>query len=203
MGAKNRKIKPVHLLRQTSTPQCTTLTIGFYSCLYKPHFWGMAKKKTGTKANPTTSSTMQQKKDYAKLLYTIEGVTMQKELAQRVGVSVQTINSWVNAEDKLWDRIRSSMIITKEVELRRMYMQITELNDNIMKRPVGQRFSDSKEADILIKLTSAVRQLETDTSISEVIEVMKNYIGFVRTIDLATAKEITALADQYIKSLIK
>ena len=203
MGAKNRKIKPVHLLRQTGTPQCTGLTIGFYTPLYIDHFWGMAKKKTGTKANPTASSTMQQKKDYAKLLYTIEGVTMQKELAQRVGVSVQTINSWVNAEDKLWDRIRSSMIITKEVELRRMYMQITELNDNIMKRPVGQRFSDSKEADVLIKLTSAVRQLETDTSISEVIEVMKNYIGFVRTIDLATAKTITGLADQYIKSLIK
>lgn len=145
-----------------------------------------------------------QKKDYAKLLYTIEGVTVQKELAERVGVSPQTINKWVNEDDKLWDRLRQSIIITKESELRRLYMQIQELNDAIEDRPKGQRYSNSKEADVLVKLTAAVRQLETDTSIADVMEVLKKFLSFTRSLkDAEYLKELTALADNFIKSLIK
>lgn len=146
----------------------------------------------------------QQKKDYAKLLYTIEGVTVQKELAERVGVSPQTINKWVNEDDKLWDRLRQSIIITKESELRRLYMQIQELNDAIEERPKGQRYSNSKEADVLVKLTAAVRQLETDTSIADVMEVLKKFLSFTRSLkDADYLKELTSLADNFIKSLIK
>jgi uncharacterized protein YjcR len=63
--------------------------------------------------------TIQRKKDYAKLLYTVQGVTVQKELAQRSGVSEQTISKWIRAEK--WEQIRASIIITKEEELKRLY----------------------------------------------------------------------------------
>jgi transcriptional regulator with XRE-family HTH domain len=145
--------------------------------------------------------TIQQKKEHAKLLYTVEGVTVQKELAERTGVSKTTINKWVNEEN--WEALRASVIITKENELKRMYMQITELNDAIMSREKGERFSTSKEADVLVKLTAAVRQLESDTSVADTIEVMKNFINFVRQDNYETAKNITNLADVFIKSLLK
>lgn len=148
-----------------------------------------------------TQESIQRKKDYAKLLYVAEGVTVQKELAERVGVSVQTINKWINKEN--WESLRASVIITKESELKRMYMQLTELNDKIMKREPGERFANTKEADVLIKLSSAIKQLETDTSVADTIEVLKNFINHVRNDDYGTAKQITALADVYIKSLIK
>jgi transcriptional regulator with XRE-family HTH domain len=145
--------------------------------------------------------TIQQKKEHAKLLYTVEGVTVQKELAERTGVSKTTINKWVNEEN--WEALRASVIITKENELKRMYMQITELNDAIMSREKGERFSTSKEADVLVKLTAAVRQLESDTSVADTIEVMKNFINFVRQDNYETAKNITNLADVFIKSLLR
>ncbi len=145
--------------------------------------------------------TIQQKKEYAKLLYTVEGVTVQKELAERVGVSKQTINKWVNEEN--WESLRASVIITKEQELKRLYMQLVELNDAIMDREKGSRFANSKEADVLVKLTAAVKQLETDTSVADTIEVLKNFINHVRQEDYVKAKELTALADIFIKTIVK
>ena len=144
---------------------------------------------------------IERKKNYAKLLYTVEGVTVGKELAERVGVSTVTISKWINSED--WEHLRASVIITKESELRRLYMQITELNDTIFTRPKGERFASNKEADTLIKLTAAVKQLETDTSIAEAIEVVKKLINHIRQDDYKKAQEVTVFADAFIKSLLK
>lgn len=148
-----------------------------------------------------TKETIQRKKDYAKLLYTVEGVTVGKELAQRAGVSEQTISKWKN--DEGWEQLRASVIITKENELKRLYNQIVELNDAIVQREQGQRFASSKEADVLVKLTSAVRQLETDTSVADAIEVLKDFIGHVRIDDYELAMQITTVADGYVKTLMK
>ena len=150
---------------------------------------------------PMKKDAIQRKKDYAKLLYTVEGVTVQKELADRVGVSAVTMTKWVKEEG--WEARRASIIITKEAELGRLYQQITELNDHIMAKPQGQRFANSKEADTLTKLTAAVRQLETETSLADTIEVMKDFINHIREDDFEKAKEVTALADVYIKSKMK
>jgi transposase-like protein len=152
------------------------------------------------------SLTIQQKYDYAKLLYISQGVTIQKELASRTGVSPQTINKWVNEDNRQWDRLRESLIVTKEQEMRRLYMQITELNDFIFKKPEGQRFANSKESDVLSKLTKSIRELETETSLSEIMEVMKSFLGYVRTIpdvDIADVHKIIQWADQFVKSNIR
>lgn len=146
---------------------------------------------------------MQQKHEHAKLLYTVQGVTVQKELSERVGVSPQTINKWVNADDKLWDRMRESTLITKEAEMRRMYMQLTELNDTIMNREKGKRFANSKEADTLSKIAKAIKDMETETALAEIMEVMKRFLVFVRHQDYEQAKAITGLADHFIKAQIK
>lgn len=147
------------------------------------------------------TESMQRKQDYAKLLFTVQGVTVGKELAQRVGVSEVTISKWRNAEG--WEQLRASVIITKEAELRRLYMQLTELNDYIFSRDKGSRFASSKESDTLVKLSAAIKQLETDTSVAETMEVLKNFIIHVREDDFTKAQEITQLADVFIKSLIK
>ena len=145
--------------------------------------------------------TIQRKKEYAKLLFTTQGVTVQKELAERVGVSAVTMNKWVHEEG--WESLRASVILTKENELHRFYMQVTELNDFILLKEAGQRFANSKEADTLVKLSGAIRQLETDTSVADTIEVLKNFIHHIREDDYAKAKEVTRLGDVFIKSIIK
>jgi len=143
---------------------------------------------------------MKRKKDLAKLLYTKEGVTVGKELSERTGVSAQTISKWINGEG--WEHLRISLVITKESELRRYYAQIKELNDAIEGRETGRRYPSSTEADTISKLTKAVKELETQVSVAEAIEVMKNFVMHVRESDFEQAKAVMDLGDAYIKSLM-
>lgn len=152
-------------------------------------------------AERLTKAEIERRKGHAKLLYTIDGVTSQKELAERMGISEKTIGKWINEES--WEKQRSSILLTKENELKRVYMQFTELNDEIMKREKGKRFANTKEADILKKLSATIKDLETDVSLAETIEVLKKLINFVRPENLSDAKIITRWADLHIKTLLK
>ncbi len=145
--------------------------------------------------------TIQQKKDWAKLLFTKEGINTQKELAARVGVSEKTIGKWI--KDEAWEKLRTSLIMTKEEELSRLYDQLSELNTWITSKPKGKRYADAKEADTLVKLSAAIRSLETDTSVSEVIQSATGFIKWLQTSDLTKAQEIAQLFDAYIKTLLK
>lgn len=143
-----------------------------------------------------------QKKDWAKLLFIKENLT-QKEIAERVGVTAKTMSSWVNNPKENWEILKSSIIITKSEELSRIYMQVNEINTFIFDKPVGNRFASSKEADILSKLTASARNLETETSVSDVIEVFKRFSNWLRAVDLEKAKEFISYQDAFIKSIMK
>ena len=57
-------------------------------------------------------------------------------------------------------------ILGKEETLARMYEQVAELHEAIQKRPKGKRDADTKEADILVKLGSAIEKIESQASVS-------------------------------------
>lgn len=144
-----------------------------------------------------------QKKEFAKLIYLKENLT-QKEIAIRAGVTEKTIGGWIKGNSKKgdpgWEILKSSIIVTKEEELRRIYLQINELNTLIFSREVGKRFAVSSEADTLAKLAATARNLETDTSVTEVIEVARAVLSFVRKDDLVKAQELSAIFDAFIKT---
>ena len=139
------------------------------------------------------------KKDYAKLLFLRENLT-QKEIAAKVGVTEKTIGKWI--KDENWEHLKTSIVITKEEQLRRIYDQIAALNDFILTKEDG-KFANSKEADSLTKLAAAARALETDVALADVIEVAKRFIHFLRMVDIDKAKEVTVLFDAFIKDAAK
>lgn len=141
-----------------------------------------------------------QKKDWAKLLFLKENL-LQKEIAVRVGVTEKTLSKWVNTEQ--WELLRASIIITKEESLRRIYMQINELNTSIMSKDEGKRFADSKEADALNKLAATARLLESDASLAETIEVFKQLLNFIKKDNLETAQLVGKICDDFIKDKLK
>lgn len=143
---------------------------------------------------------LSEKKDWAKLLFTREHIT-QKEVALRVGVSERTMSLWVRKEN--WDKLRASIIVTKEEQLSRIYHQIDELNTSIFTKKEGERFASSSQADTLNKLASAARKLETEASIADIIEVSKRFLNWLRQNDFEKAKEISNLLDAFIKDLLK
>ncbi|MFH1121788.1 MAG: helix-turn-helix domain-containing protein [Bacteroidota bacterium] len=142
------------------------------------------------------------KKDWAKLLYTKEGLS-QKEVAGRTGVSTVTINKWVNANEAEWDKLRKSLLVTRDEQLRRLYMQLDELNTHIMLREKGSRFANSKEADTINKLTVSIRTLETDASIADIVEVCKRVLNYLRPISPEKAREMAMIFDDFIKDTLR
>lgn len=145
---------------------------------------------------------LEQKKELAKLLFVKENLH-QKEIAERVGVSEKTISKWVNANNEEWKRMRQSLIVTKEEQLRRYYDQLDELNSTILEREPGKRYANSKEADIMSKITTAIKNLENDASVSDIVEVSKRFLNYLRPVNLELAKEVALHIDGFIKEQLK
>jgi len=61
----------------------------------------------------------------------------------------------------------------------------------------------SKDADIISKITSSIKKLETETNIGETVEVAKQLIQFISSQDLAFSKILTEYCDAFITSKMK
>lgn len=137
-----------------------------------------------------------QKKEWAKTLYMRENLT-QQEIAERVGVSRVTVSNWVRAGK--WEEQKAGLTLTRQEQVANLYRQVAEINLAISARAEGERFPNSKEADILGKLSAAIRNMEQETGIADIISVLTGFIEWLRPFDLEKAKELTRLADAYIK----
>ena len=137
-----------------------------------------------------------QKKEWAKTLYMRENLT-QQEIAERVGVSRVTVSNWVRAGK--WEEQKAGLTLTRQEQVANLYRQVAEINRAISARAEGERFPNSKEAGILGKLSAAIRNMEQETGIADIISVLTGFIEWLRPFDLEKAKELTRLADAYIK----
>lgn len=144
--------------------------------------------------------TNDQKKEWAETLCTQQGYS-QKDAAAKVGVSTVTMNKWYNEGN--WLRIRQSMLITRQEQLSRLYMQLDELTSAIRKKPEGERFANSKEADTIAKLSGAIKTMETEASIADVVEVSKRFLTWYRPFNHVKALEIAGLFNDFIKDILK
>jgi len=140
--------------------------------------------------------TLKQKKDWAKLLY-LKASMNQKEIAEKIGTTEKTLSSWVNREN--WEVLRASFTVTKEQELRRIYMQINALNDVITNREEGKRYATNMEADILSKLAATARSLETEVGLAAIIDTFIQFIDWLRPQDFAMSQQINDYQDAFIK----
>lgn len=152
--------------------------------------------------NFTTDSqavTMQKKKDHARLIFLTEPSVTQKEIAKRVGTSEVTLSKWVNTEG--WEKVRFDSDFQKRENLKKLLIQLKDHNDSIMNREEGLRSPTSKEMDVTIKLTGAIKNLESERTIPQVVDVMKDYFDWLRSRDLEEAKRQLSTVDSYIKHL--
>ena len=98
-----------------------------------------------------------------------------------------------------WEEQKAGLTLTRQEQVANLYRQVAEIIRAISSRAEGERFPNSKEADILGKLSAAIRNMEQETGIAEIISVLTSFIEWMRPLDLDKAKELTRLADAYIK----
>ena len=118
------------------------------------------------------------KKDIAKSLY-LNGNFTQEEIADKVGT------------------------ITPAQILSGLNRQIVEINNNINEREEGKRFATVAEADTLAKLASAIKKIEQDVGIADIVDVGIRFTNWLRPLDLEKAKEYNELLDAFIKDQMK
>ena len=143
--------------------------------------------------------TSKQKKQWAEMLFVKENLT-QKEIAQRVDVSEQTLSKWVTTEN--WERSKFANRVIRVQNIESLQRQLVELNEGIESRPKGERFPSSKEMDAVIKITKAIYNLEDEITQREIIHVFMDYFDWLRAVDLEEAKRQLPFHDQFVKSQI-
>ena len=139
-----------------------------------------------------------QEQEYARILYVSERITY-KEIADRVNVSEKTVSKWAEAGN--WDKLRKSLLTTRDNQLVHWYNQLDALNEMIAER--DRPIPDAKEADIMSKITSNIQRLETEIGLGEYVEVSKKLLVFIQSIDLNEAKRFKNYIDEFINSKLK
>lgn len=137
----------------------------------------------------------EKEREYARILYVSERITA-KEIAERVGVSEKTIGTWIDKYG--WDRLRQSLLTTRQNQLVHWYNQLDAMNTDIATRtpPVPA----SKEADTMSKITSNIQRLETEIGLGEYVEVGTKLLTFIQSIDLNDARLFKNYLDEFINS---
>ncbi len=148
-----------------------------------------------------TKEQIEQRKNHAKVLFTREGITTNKDLAERVGISEKTIGKWINEEG--WQKLQKNFLLTRDEQMSNLLDELAAMNAYIKLKPEGLRFADSKEGDARRKLVMDIKDLETKASLPEVIAACKLLLDFIRKIDLKDAQLLSKYCDALIKSLLR
>lgn len=134
-----------------------------------------------------------QKKDLARTLYLTNNFT-QKVIAEKVGSTEKTIGKW--AKEEKWDMQRKSLLTSNKEQLVFLYNQLDAIKKELQDH---ERAANSKEADAILKLTAAIKNLQIDTGATEIIEVFTKFLNWLSKEDLALAQKISPWMDTFLQ----
>lgn len=141
-----------------------------------------------------TKKELEEKKEYARLLF-MQG-EQQKIIADKTGVSAQTITKWVN--DGGWQEQRAASIITRPELVNKLLLTINKLIEQVNE-------SEDPEAinglgDKLAKLSTTIERLDKKASIVDVVEVFmafSKWLQFRMSFDDDVTPELLRTINKY------
>lgn len=139
------------------------------------------------------------KQGIARTLF-LEGNYTQEEIAEKVGVTRQTIIRWANVGK--WQELKASLSITPAQIISQWQQQVVGINDDILKREEGKRHPTPAEADALFKIAKLIKMLQQDLGISEIISSCMRFLLWLRPLDMEQAKTFNNLMNLFIKEQI-
>jgi transposase-like protein len=135
----------------------------------------------------------------AKILFTREHLDA-KIVSKKVGVSENTMSKWVNEFN--WKALRKRLLVSKEEVLNNLYEQLEALDDEI--RESNKKYPDSKQADIKIKLTASIRNMETDLAVADLIESGMRFIKHLQKVGtFEQVMEVSEFWDSFVRANTK
>lgn len=137
-------------------------------------------------------------KDLARLLYTRGVVRNHEELATRIGVSATVIGNWVDKER--WDDEMRSLLTIRESQLAQLYRLLERTTTRLKEEDEVGLSPQPRDLDIVVKLTNAIRNLEMETSIAEMVDTFMKFNEFLRNNAPEQISAIIGWQDAFVKS---
>lgn len=117
------------------------------------------------------------------------------EIAELLGLSERTIKLW--AKEGNWAKLRASQAITPQRLLDDLYMMVNQIIEKVNERK--DKIANPTEARTISQLADAIKKMQTDVGIVEIVGVGSRFVNWLRQIDLEKAKEISKYFDGFIK----
>lgn len=153
----------------------------------------MAEKQNKEKAGIRVKDP--QKYEYAYLLYMQK--VPQKEIAERVGVSQQTLSKW--KEDGGWELKRVAKTVSRDNIINKVLLRLNEMLDN----------ADEFNADEFSKAANQLSKLKQGCTVDDIADILTRFGDWVieqsasdKTITTEFVQQLTRLQDKYLLNRI-
>lgn len=145
-------------------------------------------------ASKLTKQQLEEKKEYARLLY-MQG-EQQKVIADKTGISQQTITKWVN--DGGWPEQRAAQNITRPELVNKLLKTIDKMIESV--NATGGPEAMAGLGDRLAKFSTTIERLDKHTSVVDVIEVFmafSKWLQFQAQFDDGITPELLKTINKY------
>lgn len=120
-----------------------------------------------------TKKDNENKRELAKMLYVGGGEVA--EIAERVGVSRQSVSAWINKNG--WKELRAARSITRPELVNKLLVTINNLIEDV--NTGDDPTSVSGLADKLVKLSSVIERLDKKANIVQTVDVFMAFSDWV------------------------
>lgn len=141
-----------------------------------------------------TKKEIEEKKEYARLLY-MQG-EQQKVIAEKVGISAQSLSRWV--ADGGWQEHRAASNITRPELVNKLLLTINRLIESVNESEDPTAIGGL--SDKLSKLASTIERLDKKASIVDVVEVFmafSKWLQFRMSFDDEVTPELLRTINKY------
>ncbi len=138
-------------------------------------------------------------KEIAQILF-LQNRLSQKEIAEKLEVSQQTVTRWAKAGN--WDALRKNLLTSKSTRLSELYDELEEFNRMIRDKD-DYKVADSKQADARRKLIMDIKALEGQCSIAQITTTGMEFCEFVKTAAPDIAPQVVELFNAFVNKSIE
>ncbi|MFK5855121.1 MAG: helix-turn-helix domain-containing protein [Bacteroidota bacterium] len=144
------------------------------------------------------------KREKAKILY-LNSDLSQKKIAENIGVTENTISSWIDKYG--WRELKAAMTVTKDKVVEMTWRQIAEIGQKAIDE---ERTQTPAETDQIVKLLKVVKEAEGVINVSIVMQVFMDFDKFLMNRvpsskddeKLNLVKKINEYQDLYVTNMI-
>ncbi|MCW3123906.1 MAG: hypothetical protein JWQ38_3398 [Flavipsychrobacter sp.] len=137
--------------------------------------------------------TQSERKEWAKTLFLNEDRTI-PDIAIIVTTDESTVRAWVHEGD--WIAQKERCVLSRASQLKYYYALLNKIkytDEGTLKEPT------TKDADLMLKYSAIIKNLEVELSISDIVEVFESFIRWLQRRDLALCKKLVPYMDAFIK----